>query len=83
MSGDDQRRSIEEQYLQALKRMKVRADHLEELQVWKDEILSRLWRAESVLNTTGELKDDMEAIEQEVRWFKRVCKAFRDDKPEG
>ena len=81
MSAEEEdKRSIEQKYLDALRRLKVQADHLEELATWKNEILSRVWRAQSVLNTTGENKDSMPLINEEIRWFKAVCAAYRKDK---
>ena len=77
MSAEEEdKRSVEQKYLSALRRLKVQADELEELATWKNEILSRVWRAQSVLNTTGENKDSMPLINEEIRWFKAVCAAY-------
>lgn len=60
-------------FLQALRRLKGRTDYLEEMAKWKDDIASRLWRAEATLRVTGEPLHDFEQLQQEVNAYKICC----------
>ena len=68
--------TAETRFLEALRRLRVRTDHLEEMAKWKEDLTSRLWRAEVSLRVTGKPLFEMEAMEAEVEAYKICC-----DKP--
>jgi len=70
--------TIEQRYLEALRRLRVRTDTLEEMVRWKDDLASRLWRAEVVLRVTGERLYNVEEIEAEVKYYSAVAQKLRE-----
>ena len=65
--------TLEQRYQEAVRRLRTRTDHLEEMAAWEAELGSRLWRAQAVLRITGEALHDMAALEQEVQQFSAVA----------
>jgi len=68
--------TLEQRYLKALRRLRVYADHLEELAKWREDITSRLWRASIILHIGGEALDDMAALEKEIERFRAAADAI-------
>ena len=65
-------------FLEALRRLRVRTDHLEEMARWKEDLASRLWRAEATLRVTGEALFEVAAIETEVQAYKTCCDRLKE-----
>jgi len=65
--------TLEQRYLEAVRRLRTRTDHLEEMAAWEAELGSKLWRAQAVLRVTGEALGDMAALEEEVKLFGAVA----------
>lgn len=68
--------TVEQRYLEALRRLRVNADHLEEMAKWKEDLTSRLWRAMAVAHVTGLSIDDIAALELEVSRYIAVAEAI-------
>jgi len=70
-------RTLEQRYLDALQRLRMRVDGLEEMVRWKDELASRLWRAQAVMRVTGS-GGPIEELEKEVQRFTLVATAMNE-----
>lgn len=68
--------TLEERYLEALRRLRVRVDHLEEMAKWREDLTSRLWRATAVHRAMGTSMDEIKALELEVSRFCAVAEAI-------
>jgi hypothetical protein len=71
------RETLEERYLRALKSLRKSVTVLEEMARWKDDLASRLWRAECVLRATGEFLYDVKQLEDEVRLYNEICERLK------
>jgi len=77
--------TLEQRYLEAVRRLRTRTDHLEEMAAWEAELGSKLWRAQAVLRVTGEALHDMAALEAKVKQFSAVAarlKAVSESQPQ-
>lgn len=70
-------KSLEERYLTATRRLASRTDHLEEMARWKEDLMSRIWRADIVLKLTGECLYNVEDLEAEVKAWNAVSASFK------
>jgi hypothetical protein len=68
----------EQRFLEALRRLRARTDTLEELARWKEDLTSRLWRAEVTMRVTGEPLYDAKALANEVEMFIEVGKKWKE-----
>lgn len=50
---------------------------MEEMASWKDDLASRLWRAESVLRVTGQFLYDIKEIEREVELYREIMEQIK------
>ena len=70
--------TLEGRYLQALRRLRARVDTLEELALWKEDLTSRIWRAEVTMRVTGEPLYDAKALANEVEMFIAAGKKWKE-----
>ena len=69
--------SLEQRYMEAVRRLRKRTSHLEEMATWEADLGSRLWRAQAVMRVTGEPIHEMEALEAEVKQFNAVAERLK------
>ena len=74
---------IEDRYLMALRKLRRRVTLLEEMVRWRDDLASRLWRAECVLRATGECLYDAHELEQEVKHYAEIVRRLRQMKEDA
>jgi len=58
--------------------LKVRTDHLEEMATWKEDLGSRLWRAQATVRVTGMALYDMTMLEAEVKLYGEVARRMKE-----
>ena len=63
--------------MDAISRLGKKVTVLEEIALWKEDLGSRLWRAEAALKVTGECLYDARQLEEEVRLYTEVCEAIK------
>jgi hypothetical protein len=66
-------KTLEERYLEAVRRLRRRTGYLEAMARWEEDLGGRLWRAQAISRLTGEAFYDMKALEEEVRLFNLVA----------
>jgi hypothetical protein len=64
--------------MQALRKLRVKTDALEEMSKWKEDLTSRIWRAEVTMRVTGLPLYDAKALDAEVDMFVAIVKAWED-----
>lgn len=70
--------TLEQRYVQALRKLRVKTDALEEMSKWKEDLTSRIWRAEVTMRVTGLPLYDAQALDAEVDMFVAIVKAWED-----
>lgn len=70
--------TLEQRYVQALRKLRVKTDALEEMSKWKEDLTSRIWRAEVTMRVTGQPLYDAQALDAEVDMFVAIVKAWED-----
>lgn len=75
--------TLEERYLEGLRRLRKHVTVLEEMARWKEDLASRLWRSECVLRATGELLHDAKELEREVTLYREIAAKILEKKHGG
>ena len=70
--------TLEQRYMEALRRLRAKVDSLEEMARWKEDLTSRIWRAEVTMRVTGQTLHDAKALAEEVEMFVAIGKAFEE-----
>jgi hypothetical protein len=70
------KQTVEARFIEALRRLRARTDHLEQIALWKEDLDARLWRADATLKVTGEALYDIRELEAEVQMYTRVSEAI-------
>lgn len=65
--------TIEDRFIEALRRLRSRTDHLEEMATWKEDLGARLWRATMVMRMCGQQLYDVRQLEHEVAMYSAIC----------
>ncbi len=70
--------TIEDRFIEALRRLRARTDHLEEMATWKEDLAARLWRATMVMRMCGQPLYDVRQLEHEVKMYGEICAKLQE-----